>query len=226
MATSATNRELSQFDHFFGAALAGQWVGVAENSGSAAIVAGVEGGVVGLITGTTSGNRAQLVSGRNLKTVSGSITFKARVKSVTAITTRALFIGLTDSVSQENPIEIGAGDVVTSTATDAVGFVFDTDATTDKWFVAGVKNDTDTTLTAVNINGSQVAPVADVYDDYGITVSPEGHAEFFLNGVFVARIDNCVTPTVLLTPVILIETRTSGAATAYADFADCEGTVA
>ena len=42
----------------------------------------------------------------------------------------------------------------------------------------------------------------------------------------VARINNAVTPSVLLTPIVLIETRTTAARSAYADYFDVDYGVA
>lgn len=219
-------------DHFLGAALRGEIAGVAENSGTAAIIVGQEGGAAVITTGTTSGNRAHLSAGLNWKASEGTLKFRARVKKITEITLCAMFIGLTDTVAQENPIEIGASDAVTSNATDAVGFIFDTDAATDKWFVAGVKADVDTGLTAVKLNGTtQDAPVADEWQDFGIDVNPDGDAVFYFGRDVsgkgglkeVARVANCVTPGTLLTPHVGIETRTTAARSAYVDYIRMEG---
>ena len=158
---SATHSKVCLFDHFTGAALAGEIAGVVENSGTAAIIVGQEGGAATITTGTSDGNRAHLSAGLNWKAASGSIWFEARVKNVTAVTTRALFIGVTDTVAQENPIELGSAQAITSNATDAVGFIFDTAATTDVWYIGAVKGDVDATLAPVQVSGVSVAPVAD-----------------------------------------------------------------
>ena len=215
------------FDDFLGQALRGEWQEVTENSGTFAPTAtGLEGGVAALTTGTTSGNRVGAYLELNFKAGTGSIVFEARVKSRTAITTRAIFIGFTDVATIENPIEIGASDAVTSNATNGVGFIYDTDAATDKWWVAGVKADVDTALTAVNLNGTQQAPVADQWQTFRIEINTDGDAVFGFGADTgsnygckeVARIANCVAPTALLVPVVLCETRTSGASIVDIDY--------
>lgn len=222
------------FDDFLGAALRGEVAGVAENSGTAAVVVAQDGGVAGLTTGATSGNRAHLSAGLNWKAENGTLSFEARVKPVTDITARAHFVGLTDTVAQENPIEIATA-TITSNASDAVGFVFDTDATTDKWFGLAVKGDADRVVLAdgaIKHDGAtQDAPVADTYETFRIEVNTDGDAvlaygrdsgnRYGLRTVL--RIDSAVTPTVLLTPHIGIETRTTAAKTAYADYVFIEG---
>jgi len=204
---------------FIGAAIDPAFAGTTENSGTAALLVAKGNGVVTLVTGTTSGNRSALTSGLNQKAEDGTMVFTAIVQNLTAITTRALFIGLTDTVSLENPIEIN-GVTITSSATDAVGFVYDTDATTDVWYIQGVANDVDTTLkSAVNpYNGGTKVPVAGTYNEFRIEVSTDGDANFYIDGDFAGTVLNAVTPTVLLTPIVLVETRTTSAATVYADF--------
>ena len=66
------------YDDFLGAALTGAVAGTAENSGSAAIVAGQRGGVARATTGTTSGNRAQFTTGLNHRPADGSIVSQSR----------------------------------------------------------------------------------------------------------------------------------------------------
>lgn len=218
------------FDNFYGAALRGEVAGVTENSGTAAIVVGQEGGVAGLVTGATSTNRSLINMGLNWKAGSGSMYFETRVKSVTAITTRALFIGFTDTVAIENPIQLATA-TVTSNASDAVGFLYDTAATTAKWFMAGVKGDVDTAFSAVNLDNVQQAPVADEWQTFGVELNSDGVAVLYFgrdNGSKyglreVGRIANAVTPTVLLTPIVCVETRTTAAKTAYVDYFKIRG---
>lgn len=213
-------------DDFLGASLNPAIAGTSENSGTAAIVTGQRGGVGGLTTGATSGNRSQFTTGLNHRAADGSILVQFRVKNVTAVTTRALFIGLTDTVSIENPIEL-SGTTFTANATDAVGFVFDTAATTDVWYGVGAKNNSVTGGSAITFNGASAAPVADTYENFIIEVTPDGDAIFSYgkdNGTDtsqgvreVLRIDSAVGTGVNLTPIVLIETRTAGASTAYVD---------
>lgn len=221
-------------DHFVGAALRGEVAGVAENSGTAAIIVGQEGGAATITTGATDGNRAHLSMGLNWKPASGSLYFETRMKTVTAATLRAFFVGFTDTVAQENPIELGASQAITSNATDACGFIFDTAATIDKWYVGGVKTDVDTALTAVNLDGTHQAPVADEWQTFGVEVNSDGDAVFYFGrdtgskyGLReVARIADAVNPATLLTPHVGIETRDGTARSAYVDYFYLAGSAA
>lgn len=205
-------------DDFLGPTLLTNWAGVAENSGTAAIVAAKAGGQVNLVTGTSSGNRAHLWSGLNHLASEGSIDVAFIVSNRSAITNRAIFIGLTDVGTQEQPIEI-SGVTVTSNATDAVGFVYDTDATNDIWYIQGVAGDVDTPLTAATWNGdSTLAPVAETQDEFRIIVSTDGDATFYINGEYVGTVTNAVGTTTLLTPIVSLEARTTAAQTLWIDY--------
>lgn len=233
MAGSTNHGLLYFFTDFLGAAIDPAVAGVAENSGTAAVTVGQDGGVAGIVTGATSGNRAHLSMGLNFKAANGSLRMETRLKPVTDITNRANFIGFTDTVAQEMPIEY-ATTTITSTATDAVGFMFDTAGTVAKWHCAAVKNDVDVlTLAqgALTIDGAQQAPVADVYENFAIEINVDGDAVYSYGrdagnkyGLReVLRVSDAVTPTVLLTPHVGIETRTTAAKTAYCDYLEVRG---
>ena len=224
MSSFASNgRTLIESD-FMGAAIVPAFAGTTENSGTAALLVGKVNGVVTLVTGTASGNRSALTSGLNQKAEDGSLVFSAIVQNLSAITTRAVFIGLTDTVSLEMPIELN-GVTITSTATDAVGFMYDTDATTDVVYIAGVANDVDCPLLSAqrqNRGGATFVPTAGTYNEYRIEVNVDGDAYFYIDGEYVGMQANAVTPTVLLTPIVIVEARTTAAQTVYADFVSSE----
>lgn len=214
------------YDDFLGASLNPAIAGTTENSGSAAIVAGQEGGVGGLVTGASSGNRSQFTTGLNHLPSSGSIEVQWRAKPVSSVADVAYFYGLTDTVSIEFPIEI-SGTTITSNASNAVGIMYDTAATTDAWRVVAVNGDVDATPVIVTLNGVNAAPTADVYEQFRFEVTPEGDVSVSYgkeNGLEtvqgfqqVAFIANAVSPSALLTPIAIVETRTTAAKTAYVD---------
>lgn len=223
---SFSNDATVLYDDFLGAVINPAIGGTSENSGTAAIVVAQRGGVGGLVTGASSGNRSAFTTGLNYLVSDGGMMVQWRMKSVSSVATRAFFVGWTDTVSLENPIELN-GTTFTSNATDAAGFVFDTDATTDVWYTAAVNTDADKGGNAVTVNGGTVAPTADVYENFRVEITPDGDAIFsygkddglqlYTGWQNVATIENAVATTALLTPVILIETRTAGASTAYVD---------
>jgi hypothetical protein len=214
------------YDDFLGASLNPAIAGQNENSGTSAIVVAQAGGVGGLTTGTTGGNRCQFTTGLNHEVADGSIVIQWRAKPVTSVADVAYFYGATDTVSLEFPIEI-SGTTITSNATNAVGLMYDTAATTDAWRAVAVNGDADATPVIVQINGVNAAPTADVYEQFRVEITPDGDAVFSYgkeNGEEadqgfqeVARIENAVAATALLSPVAAIETRTNAAKTAYVD---------
>jgi hypothetical protein len=138
---------------------------------------------------------------------------QARLK-LSAITTCYVFVGFTDlAASLEAPIESAASaDTLTSNATNAVGFMFDTRMATDNWWLVGVKADTDATH-----QNTGLAPVADDYATLRVEVATDGTATFFYNGVQVGTaMANAITAATDLTPTINVS-KTSVAASMTAD---------
>lgn len=224
----STGGQVVFYDDFLGAALAGEVAGTTENSGSAAIVAGQEGGVAGVVTGTTGGNRSQLTTGLNHKPSSGQIGVQWRAKPVSSVADVAYFYGFTDTVSIEFPIEI-SGTTITANATDAVGLMYDTAATTDAWRIVAVSGGSVVINQIVQLNGVNAAPVADVYEQFRFFIAPDGTVQvaygqengdetvqgFQELGIFPQAM--AASANVLFTPIAVIETRTTAAKTAHVD---------
>jgi hypothetical protein len=175
------------FDDFMGDLLADEWnfvEGTDSSTSAGAIVAAVNGTLVitpGDSDGTIAADYAAVNAALNWKANAGDLVFQARVK-LAEITSVSAFIGFTDTVAHEQPIHSAASaNTLTTVATDAVGFMFDTAMGTDNWWAVGVANDVD--ATAQNLG---VAPVA----------------EFFRNGLEIGSgaMSGAVTPTVALTP--------------------------
>ena len=222
IANFASKGRVTLEDDFLGPTLLTNWAGVAENSGTAAIVAAKAGGQVNLVTGTATGNRAHLWSGLNHLPSEGSVVTTFICSNRTAVTTRAIFIGLTDVGTQEQPIEI-SGVTITSNASNAVGFVYDTAATSAIWYVLGVAGDVDTPLTAATWNGdSTLVPVQETQDEFTIITSVDGDSIFYINGEQMGVVTNSVGTTALLTPIVSLETRDDAAMTLWIDYGFCE----
>jgi len=116
-------------------------------------------------------------------------------------------------VSFEAPIVSAASaNTLTSNATDAVGFMFDTRMTTDNWWLVGVATDVDATH-----QDTGFAPVADTFATFRIEVTSAGVAKFFYNGAPVGTaMTGAVTPAADLTPTVAVS-KTSVAASMTAD---------
>lgn len=202
------------FDDFLGDAIQTPWAVTlgsdsTSNVASGAVVAGAAGGVLRLAgadsTGAMAEDGAQLTSFLNWKAANGDLIFEARVK-LAVITNVSAFVGFTDTVALEAPITSAASaDTITTNASDAVGFMFDTSMAADTWWLTGVKGDTD----AVAQN-TGIAPVAATYETLRIEVTPTGEASFFRNGAQVgALMSAALTASVALTPVIGLFPRTA-----------------
>jgi hypothetical protein len=128
-----------------------------------------------------------------------------------------VFIGFTDQVGAlEMPIHAAASaNTLTTNATDAVGFMFDTSMDDDNWWLVGVANNTDATH-----EDTAETPVADTYAIFRIELSSAGAATFYYNGTQVgSAMTGAVTATVALTPVIAGFNRTTtGTPTITADY--------
>jgi hypothetical protein len=208
------------FDDFLGDVIADQW-GLLEGTDSgqtnAAILAGGIGGVLQITTGDAgtglAADMAQIVQALQWQASNGNLVMEARLK-LSAITTCYVFIGFTDlAATLEAPIESAASaNTLTSNASDAVGFMFDTRMTDDNWWLVGVKANTDATH-----QDTDLAPVADTYATFRVEVSATGEATFYYNGAQVGTaMANAITAATDLTPTINVS-KTSVAASMTAD---------
>ena len=161
------------------------------------------GGVVRLTTGDDAAasmavNGVVLHSQKNWRANGGGLVWEARV-AIDVITAVAVFIGLTDNrATLEMPFTLGAGDALTSNATDAVGVLFDTGADTDDWWLVGVAGDVDATK-----QDAGVAPVAGTFETWRIEINAAGAALFYRNNVLVgSAMTAALTASALLTPVV------------------------
>lgn len=193
------------FDHFLGDVLADQWAPSGDNGGTEAITV-ASGGTVTLTTSTADDDRSILASELNWKSSKNCGMF-AKVK-VDAITTVGMFIGFNDAKTEANDLlPFGyATATLTDTATDAVGWLFDTDATNDYWCMVNTKNGTDA------VQETTTAPVAATYAVLGVTLDTSGNATFWYNGEAVGYKASAITTTVALTPFFGLISRAGSAA--------------
>jgi len=200
-------RRVEWFDDFIGDTINTTYAGVAGSDPQAlvaACIAGSVGGQAKIVTGddattTMAVNGAQFGSSLNFSSASGLLMMETRIK-ISAITDISLFVGFTDRASGtlEMPIQSNAsGNTLISTATDAVGFMFDTAMTTDNIWAVGVDSDVD--ATAVNTG---LAFVADTFKVLRVELASDGVAMFYIDGTAVARLTGACGNDVPLTPYI------------------------
>lgn len=193
------------FDDFLGDVLADEWAAVETDvDGAQAVLAGGIGGLLRITSGNDDGNAVVLpdlsgvTSYLNWQASNGGLAMQARIK-ISRITLAYIFVGFTDLITVEAPvIASGTADGVTTNASDAVGFMFDTGSTSDTWFLVGVAGDTDA---AVQVLAS--APVAEDFVTLRVEVSAAGVATFYINGTQVGTaMSAAVTAGTDLTPVV------------------------
>jgi len=190
------------YDDFLGDTLDATWSGGSGADGSSPALNAQSGGVVRLATGGGTsgfgGNISSLTLGLNFQADKGEMLARARVQ----IDNKAnswIFVGFTDTLassSAEQPFSLDGSNALTSTATDAAGFLYDSTGS-DYWFVAGVAGDTDagpTQLDQTPANGTWV--------ELEVRVRSSGLAEFILDGSQVAQLASAVTPGTALTPIV------------------------
>lgn len=199
----------------------GPWI---ENSGSDGdaidpAINAQEGGVLRLTTGNTDGDftkdGVQIISAIPVQADSGNLVFETRLHINTAVTTVSVNAGFTDVTSLEEPFS-NASDAITSTATDAACFVYDTGATTDEWWACAVDTNVDDAGNAAT--GS--TPVLDVYQVLRIEINAAGDVlKFFIDGVKVKELTGAgVTPTANLYATVTANATTTTQRTVDVDY--------
>lgn len=164
-------------------------------------------------TTTMAVNGAQFHTALNYRSSNGLLFAETKIK-VDVVTNLAFFFGFTDQVSAlEMPFTLSAG-TLTSNATDAAGFLFDTAATAATIKLVGVKGDTDAT-----VQNTGVALVAGTYITLRVEIDENENASFYINGVLVGTLmASALTKTVALTPVVAAFSRTAASHVVTSDY--------
>lgn len=218
-----TASQVSITDDFEGATLSSSWGHPTKGSDGAtadfAILADVNGKIRGTTGagagGTMAVNGVMLYRSLGWKANQGGVAMEARVQ-LSAITNVSMYVGFTDQVSTLTaPITSAASaDTITTNASNAVGFMFDTSMTTVKLWLVGVAADVDATA-----QNSTIAPVAATYITLRVELTSAGVATFFINNVAVGTaMTGAVTATTALTPCVSVFTRTAASATLDIDY--------
>ena len=168
-------------------------------------ITSAENGIVRLTTGDDDGTAAvdavSMCHHVPVQADSGELMMEARVRINTAITNVAVFVGLTDSTGLEEPFT-NAADTITAVAGDAVGFLYDTDATTDEWWMCAVDGGSKDTGNAT----TGTAPVADTWQVFRVEVEADGATiRFYIDGTLEGTFTGSfgVSPDVSIYPAIV-----------------------
>lgn len=202
------------FDDFLGDVIEDGW-SAAKGSDNEAVIAAVVAGAIGGVVRQTTGDTVTLAEscvslthGLNWRASNGGLIFETKVTPVSSVANVAYFIGLTDTLATttlEMPATLST-TTITYVADNAVGFLYDTEATTDVFYGVGVKATTGIAFANAVVCA---APVADTAITLRIEVSTAGTASFYVNGSLIGSLANAVTATTALTPVVAAMARTT-----------------
>lgn len=136
-----------------------------------------------------------------------TVEFKFQIDDIANVAINAV---LSDAVSEASgllPFTI-SGTTITDTATDAVGFCFDTEQTTDRYYIINTNNGTD----AGTLLAALYAPFSAATDiRLRVRLDASGNAWYYFNGVFVGYKASAVRTTVSYVPYFGIRNNNASA---------------
>lgn len=203
-------------EDFMYVVLYGQTIGVGTEV--VAYTVDESGGVLSLTTGAVDNDNAFWKGAPGVPS-NGGLFIEAKIK-LADITEGAYNVGFSETLDDTTPVmpfEFATA-TLTSNAVDGAAFLFDIDGTTDVWRVAAVDTNVDTLDSAISKNRTEatatngVAPVNDTYEVLRVEIEANGTAQFWRNGIRVARQRTAVTPTAVLFPYVGVEARATSEA--------------
>lgn len=193
MATDTMFGQVRQFEDFMVTAIADlpESDQQAVTGETRAIVAGANDGRVRLAIAASNDDDVGAVSFGDLNMTAGEtdIYMEARF-FLSSIADNKFFVGFGDTVAtgDETTFSLTTDTVTIDTMTDAIGLMFDADATTDVLFA--VAGDTDSVTVGQSLP-SRLNPVATEAITLGVHLSQDRQsAEFYVNGETVHRVDS------------------------------------
>jgi hypothetical protein len=196
-----SNKKAVFVDHFVNKALnaTNDYTAFIDTDSTVALGAGAT--ATGYVTFTTlaTDTRTASLAGNLAWYCARNPIMEARIK-VDVITTVAINVGFNDATAEGTtalPFLI-TGTTITDTCTDGAMFCYDTNQTTDRWYIVQTKNGTQTGV----LLGAKYTPVAATWVTLRVALDTAGNAYYYYNGEFVGRIASAVTTTVALCPYI------------------------
>lgn len=211
------------FDDFVGATIDQAWTHPTKGSDGGTVDFAINAQLGGAIRGTTGAgagatmavNGVQIDSALNWQANKGALTLEMSVKP-SAITTICMFFGFTNQVAALKMPFTNSADTISADAanSDAVGFSFDTSATTQHTFLAGVNNAGTPQQQTLG-----VAPDTAAYHRYRLEINTSGDTDFYIDGAVVgSRMLAALRPNQPLSPVVAVFTRAAGSANMDCDW--------
>ena len=130
------------------------------------------------------------------------VEIKMKVSQITNICICGGLVDAKEATNDHVAMEISGTALRNCTTTaDFAGMIFDTDQTTDVWYVGASNNGTEGTPVAAT---GTLAPVADTYFKIRIQTDTSGNVTFYYNGVAVGYLATAIAygSTNLLTPYV------------------------
>jgi len=211
MATDTTKGKVHFFDDFLGDTINLDNYVVNTDSGGTAFAINVQAnGVIRATVDTTDNDISNIFGVVIYRSDSaGPLTIEVRAALITSVADGEVFIGFSDaSGTDENPITLSTADVMTSNATDAVGFAYTGGGTAD-WKMVSVANNSDGTVARANAKGA-TTPAAGTFQTFKITLNEDGDADYYIDGVYQGSEAVAVTSTVLLNFAVALQSGGTG----------------
>lgn len=217
LANAGSHEYVGYWDDFLGDLLSAEWQ--TDLSASVTIaVSAAAGGKITFTTTTTDNDKATLALGLHWLVSSGYTFFEARVKSVTAITLRAIEVGLSDAVSETNGLAFSNHSATpTAVADNAAIFGYDTAASMTTWALNTV-NATTAASTVIT------AAPSTSYQRLGLFIDSSGNATFYVDGSVVGTKALAVATTAVLTPWVSLKSLSAAAKSIDCDYVSIFGT--
>ncbi len=194
-------------------------ISVSAGNGTTVTVVDEPGGVVSLTTHSDDNDNVALHCGM-FKPADGGCWMEARFKAA-VVTTPAIFCGFFKTLAVTTPVmAIEYATTVQTTASTAVGMLYDIDATTDVWYA--VAGDATTAATGSPV-AATTAAVADTWDVVKVEIGADGDGYCWLNGKLIKKFDNFCTTTDVFHAVLMLENRSGAANTIEVDYFYAEG---
>lgn len=219
LANGGSREYVGLFDDFLGDAIATPW-DEDLSTGAAVAINAAQNGTIRFTTDTDDNDHATLALGLHWLVSKGLTVFEARVAQITAITLRAVEIGLSDAVSETNGLAFSSHDATpVDVADNAAVFAINSDESVATWSLLSVNAGTP------QRSDSAVAPVAGTFQGFRIVIDELGNAEFFIDSdgdedeyQLVGRHSLAVASTAVLTPWITLKSLSGAIKTMDVDY--------
>jgi len=198
------------------------WGMISVNEGSIAEVVDESGGVWKFTTDTANNDNVCLVSG-TYDPSKGPLSLEARFKIADVITSVAVFVGFTETLSLTAPVmpaEFATATMTYNGSGGMLGLLWDSGASTNAWKAVCGDGGTVSNSGNYGANGTNTtdAMVLDEYDIVRVNLYPSGFGEVWHDEELVASGQTGLTATDLFYAIVMCENRSSAAEELEVDY--------